>query len=82
VLDEVDGEVWVEQDPRAYDIPYYVALLRRTFATRLARAFQSADFDVVFADTEQLPLFTPALEMIRPIAVRDLRAWSALLAPE
>jgi len=82
VLDEVDGEVWVEQDPRAYDIPYYVALLRRTFAARLARAFQSADFDVVFADTEQLPLFTPVLESIRPIAVRDLKAWSALLAPE
>ncbi len=81
VLDEVDGEVWVEKDARDYDVPYYVALLRRTFATRLARALHPGDFEIVFADVEQLPLFTPALEALRPIAVRDAGAWSALLAP-
>jgi len=80
VLDEVDGEVWVEQDARDYDVAYYVALLRRTFVSRLARAFHPADFHLVFADAEQLPLFAPALETIRPIAVRDAEAWSALLA--
>jgi len=80
VLDEVDGEVWVEQDARDYDVAYYVALLRRTFVSRLARAFHPADFHLVFADAEQLPLFAPALETIRPIAVRDAEAWTALLA--
>jgi DNA polymerase I len=82
VLDEVEGEVWVDQDARDYDAPHYVALLRRTFATRLARAFRPADFALVFADAEQLPLFAPALETIQPIAVRDATAWAALLAPE
>ena len=82
VLNEVEGEVWVEQDARDYDASHYVALLRRTFATRLARAFRPADFDLVFADAEQLPLFAPALETIQPIAVRDTAAWTALLAPE
>ena len=82
VLDEVEGEVWVDQDARDYDAPHYVALLRRTFATRLARAFRPADFALVFADAEQLPLFAPALEAIQPISVRDAAAWTALLAPE
>jgi len=82
VLNEVEGEVWVEQDARDYDASHYVALLRRTFATRLARAFRPADFDLVFADAEQLPLFAPALETIQPVAVRDAAAWAALLAPE
>lgn len=78
VLEEVDGEVWMDRDARDYDADYYVALLRRTFATRLARAFAPADFDLLFADTEQLPLFTPELQAIRPIAVRDDEAWRAL----
>ena len=78
VLDEVDGEVWVDVDERDYDVPYYVALLRRTFAIRLARAFRAVDFDLLFADTEQLPLFAPALDTMTPIAVRDQGAWSAL----
>jgi DNA polymerase elongation subunit (family B) len=82
VLDEVEGEVWVDQDLRDYDVAHYVALLRRTFATRLARAFRPADFALLFADAEQLPLFVPAFEAIRSIAVRDAVAWAALLAPE
>ncbi len=53
-------------DPRDYDADYYVALLRRTFATRLATAFTDEDFATLFADDSQLPLFTPALEAVVP----------------
>jgi DNA polymerase, archaea type len=68
VIDEVDGEARLEGDPRDYDVHYYAALLRRTFATRLARAFRPEDFDCLFADAEQMPLFGEALEAIVPIA--------------
>lgn len=80
VLDEVDGEVWVEQDRRDYDAAYYVALLRRIYATRLARALSPDDFQLVFADTEQLPLFSPSIEDIHPVAARDHAEWRALQA--
>lgn len=78
VIDEVDGEAWLDRDIRDYDVAYYTALLRRTFATRLARAFTPDAFALLFADAEQLPLFAPALETIRPIATRDAAAWAAL----
>lgn len=80
VLDEIDGEVWVEQDARDYDAAYYVALLRRTFASRLARALSAADFETVFADVAQLPLWAPVLEAMAPQAQRDPGGWHALLA--
>ena len=54
-------------DPRDYDIGYYVRLLRETYAARLARAFTAEDFGIVFADADQLSLFTPPLETIRPV---------------
>jgi DNA polymerase elongation subunit (family B) len=54
-------------DPRDYDIDYYVRLLRTTYAERLARAFTPEDFGVVFADADQLSLFTPPLDTIRTI---------------
>ena len=57
-------------DPRDYDVPYYVRLLRDTFAARLARAFAPEDFDAVFADPEQAALFTGPLDAIRPILTR------------
>lgn len=78
LIDEVDGEAWHEHDARDYDVPYYTALLRRTYATRLARAFRPEDFALVFADAEQLPLFTPPLADIRPVAVRNDAAWREL----
>jgi DNA polymerase, archaea type len=78
VIEEVDGDAWMDHDPRDYDASYYAALLRRTFVTRLARAFRAEDFARVFADAEQLPLFAPQLESVTPIATRDAAAWREL----
>ena len=55
------------EDPRAYDVNHYVRLLRSTYAERLARAFTAEDFGIVFADAEQLALFSPSIHSIRPI---------------
>ncbi|GJG85960.1 DNA polymerase II [Gemmatimonadetes bacterium T265] len=63
-------------DLRAYDAEHYVRLLRATYAARLARAFSAADFGVVFADAEQLPLFAPSVDTIRPILRRHAPATS------
>jgi DNA polymerase I len=54
-------------DPRDYDIEYYVRLLRTTYAQRLARAFRPEDFAAVFTDPDQLSLFTPAIAAIHPV---------------
>lgn len=78
VIDEVDGEAAMEADARDYDAAYYAALLRRTFCTRLARAFTAEDFERVFADAEQLPLFDAQLERIQPIATRIEESWALL----
>jgi len=53
-------------DPRDYDVEYYVAVLRRTFAARLATAFLPYDFETVFADPWQLGLFPARLDTVRP----------------
>lgn len=81
VIEEVDEEARIDDDPRDYDRAYYIALLRRTFATRLDRAFTPDDFAVVFADPQQLPLFPTALEAIHPIATRVDEEWAALNDP-
>jgi len=81
VIDEIDDELQLDHDPRDYDRAYYIALLRRTFATRLDRAFAPADFAVLFADPEQLPLFPAGVEHIRPIATRVDAEWAALADP-
>jgi len=54
-------------DARDYDVDYYVRLLRTTYAERLARAFTPEDFGQVFADPDQLSLFAPPMESIRPV---------------
>ncbi|MDQ6634498.1 MAG: DNA polymerase II, partial [Gemmatimonadota bacterium] len=54
-------------DRRDYDVEHYVRVLHDNFAARLARAFTLADFDAVFADPEQLSLFTPSLGTIRTV---------------
>ena len=54
-------------DPRDYDVDHYVRLLRSTYAERLARAFAPGDFGVVFADADQLTMFSPPIQAIRPI---------------
>ena len=58
-------------DCRDYDIDHYVRLLRDTFAARLARAFTPEDFAAVFADPEQLSLFTPSLATMRTVLNRQ-----------
>jgi DNA polymerase elongation subunit (family B) len=62
-----EGGIAGGDDPRDYDIDYYVRLLRTTYAERLARAFRPDDFATVFADADQLSLFTPPIELSHPI---------------
>jgi DNA polymerase elongation subunit (family B) len=54
-------------DPRDYDVEHYARLLRETFAVRLARAFTPEDFAVVFANPDQLALFTPPVSSIKSV---------------
>ncbi len=54
-------------DRRDYDVDHYSRVLRQTFAARLERAFTPADFEAVFADPEQLSLFTPPIAAIRTV---------------
>lgn len=54
-------------DPRDYDADYYVRLLRETFAARLVRALTPEDFATVFADPQQLSLFSPSLARVQPV---------------
>ena len=55
------------ESPRDYDVEYYGALLRSTFAARLERGLAPEDFEAIFADPGQLALFPKALEDARPI---------------
>jgi DNA polymerase elongation subunit (family B) len=54
-------------DRRDYDVDHYARMLRETFAARLERAFTLADFEAVFADPDQMSLFTPPMAGIRTI---------------
>ncbi|MGH2518114.1 MAG: DNA polymerase domain-containing protein, partial [Ktedonobacterales bacterium] len=65
LLEDSDGTP--TGDPRDYDPTHYVRLLRETFAARLAKAFTPDDVAALFGDPEQLSLFAPPLETIRPI---------------
>ena len=57
-------------DRRDYDADHYSRLLRDTFAARLARAFTPGDYAVVFADPDQLSLFTPPITTIHSVLTR------------
>jgi DNA polymerase I len=57
---EIEGRV-------DYDVEHYTRVLRETFAIRLVRAFAPADFEAVFADSEQMSLFTESVETVRTI---------------
>ncbi|HLY20453.1 MAG TPA: hypothetical protein VKR61_24670, partial [Bryobacteraceae bacterium] len=61
-------------DDRDYHIDHYARRLRRTFASRLACAFTSADYQTVFADPDQMPLFMPDVTAIRPVLEKKLQA--------
>jgi DNA polymerase elongation subunit (family B) len=54
-------------DPRDYDVEHYMRVLRDNFAARLERAFTPDDYATVFADPDQLTLFAPSLNTIRPV---------------
>ena len=69
LLEEADdgGPRIHASDPRDYDVEHYARQLRQTFACRLACAFTPADYEAVFADADQLSLFTPAVSEIRTV---------------
>ncbi len=74
-----EGDGPVPADPRDYDVEHYARVLRGTFAARLARALTPADFAVLFADPDQLSLFTPPTAAMRPVL--DSRPGPAVVAP-
>ncbi len=56
-----------DDDPRDYEVEYYVRLLRETYAERLARAFTPDDWATLFGDPAQPSLFAPPIATIRPV---------------
>lgn len=54
-------------DARDYDVEHYARVLRDNFASRLARAFAPDDYSTLFAEPDQLQLFSRPAEDIRPI---------------
>lgn len=65
VDDAADGAA--AADPRDYDVEHYARVLRDNFAARLARALAPGDFAAVFADPDQLSLFAPPTDAMRPV---------------
>jgi len=63
VIDEDDDGA----NRRDYDVNHYARVLRETFAARLERAFSPEDYAAVFADPEQMSLFAPDLEAVKPV---------------
>ncbi len=66
------GAGWVRDrdaasDERAYDVPHYLRVLRKNFASRLARAFRPEDFAALFADPDQGSLFEVAYDGLVPV---------------
>lgn len=60
-LEEDESANAARSDARDYDVDHYVRILRDNFASRLARSLAPEDFAAVFADPDQLSLFTPSL---------------------
>jgi len=73
VIEESEDEVVAAEsaDARDYDMDYYARLLRETFAARLERAFTPQDYEALFADPEQMSLFSPAVASIRSVLVES-----------
>jgi DNA polymerase elongation subunit (family B) len=69
VVEEWEGGTPKEAatDPRDYDVEHYVRLLRDTYASRLARAFDPQDHAALFADPTQMEMFAVEIRTIRPI---------------
>ena len=60
-----------QTDPREYDVEHYLRVLKSAYVSRLARAFEPADFAALFADPDQPSLFPSAYGDIRPV-LREL----------
>ena len=73
VIEESEGETFAIGSTAGpdYDVHHYARLLRETFAARLARAFRPADYEALFADPDQLSLFTPPVETIRTVLIQE-----------
>ena len=69
VASGAEGET-THLDSRDYDVDHYARVLRENFAARIERAFAPEDFAALFADPDQLTLFGPSIETIRPILQR------------
>ena len=69
VVDTFDSEPVgkAADDRRDYDVEHYARVLRRTYASRLSRAFTPIDFDTVFADPLQLHLFASPVDRIHSV---------------
>ncbi|SPE26987.1 DNA polymerase (fragment) [Candidatus Sulfopaludibacter sp. SbA3] len=65
VIDETETGV------RDYDADHYARLLRETFAARLERAFTPAGYEAVFADPDQMSLFTPSAATIGTVLTKE-----------
>jgi DNA polymerase, archaea type len=63
----IGGAALQDGDKRDYDIEHYVRVLRDSYASRLARAFEPDDFAALFDDPDQLRLFAKSVSTIRPI---------------
>lgn len=59
-----------DHDPRDYDIEHYVRALRVNYASRLARALTTDDFEALFDDPDQPSLFPSDFGTMRPILTR------------
>jgi hypothetical protein len=75
------GEPGEGDDPRDYDVEWYVRLLRETFAARMVRAFTTDDFAIVFPHPDQLSLFAPDIGSVRTILVGQSLQLSVPTAP-
>lgn len=71
VVTERDDGAPPGDDPRDYDVDWYVRLLRETYAARMVRAFTVNDFAAVFPHPDQLSLFTPEIGGVRTILVGE-----------
>jgi hypothetical protein len=76
VIEESEDETAAVEsvDRRDYDVDHYARLLRETFAARLARAFAPEDYEAMFADPDQMSLFTPAVGTIRTVLIEAERS--------
>jgi DNA polymerase, archaea type len=67
MVDAEQSDVPGVDDRRDYDVEHYVRVLRDTYASRFARAFEPDDFATLFDDPDQLSLFAKPVSTIRPI---------------